>query len=155
MFLTAWLTKSSTLSRGSLLNATASAQTRSVVRATFYWASETRLYYRTNLCNFGEARVGIARSSDGLLLAAVDAASPMPQKKASGAWLESTGASHPNESTSRDARPVTRFDFAPNSLLRSKRRKQFPARANKFAARRVGNLPCKQWNLETYSNGFS
>jgi hypothetical protein len=41
----------------------------------------------------------------------------------------------PNESTSRDARPGARIDFAPNSVLRSKRRKQFPARANKFPAR--------------------
>jgi hypothetical protein len=32
-------------------------------------------------------------------------------------------------------RPGARIDFAPNSLLRSKRRKQFPARANKFPAR--------------------
>jgi hypothetical protein len=135
MFLTAWLTKSSTLSRGSLLNATASAQTRSVVSATFYWASETRLYYRTNLCNFGKARVGIARSFDGLLLAAVDAASPMPQKKASGAWLESTGSARVDRSLSPERIDLPRRPSGHAVRFRAK----FPAPLQK-----AETIPCSR-----------
>src|ERR1700722_2029482 len=49
-------------------------------------------------------------------------------------------------------RPSRRTDrFAPNSLLRSKRRKQFPARANEFPTGSIRNLPRKILNLPMFS----
>jgi hypothetical protein len=100
---------------------------------------------------------GLTKASMAFSSPPVDAASPMPRKKAPSASLESTGSAQSIEASTRTTRPPATPVRAHGSISR-----QIPCSGprggnNSLLAQinsllvRVGNLPCKLLDLQTSS----